>query len=131
MDTFDNPQKRRAGLDRVLHAAGYSLAGLRAAWDERAFRSELLLAAVLLPGSFALARSLAEAALLAASVVLVLIVELLNTAIESAVDRIGPQWHTLSGRAKDAGSAAVLLALLLCVALWVAVAFDRYWTWRA
>jgi len=126
MEAFDNPQKRRTGLDRIVHAGGYSLAGLRAAWDESAFRTELLLAAVLLPASFALGRSLAEVALLAGSVMLVLIVELLNTAIESAVDRSGLQWHALSRRAKDAGSAAVLLALLLCAAIWIAVGWARF-----
>jgi diacylglycerol kinase (ATP) len=126
VDAFENLQKRRTGLDRIVHAGAYSAAGLRAAWGESAFRTELLLAAILLPSSFVLGRTLPEVALLAASVVLVLIVELLNTALESAVDRVGLEWHALSKRAKDAGSAAVLLALLLCAAIWTGVAWSRY-----
>ena len=104
-----NPQKLRTGLRRVWHATGYSLAGLRAGWSETAFRQEAIAAMVLLPLSFWLGRSWVETALLAGSVMLVLIVELLNTGIETAIDRIGPEWHDLSKRAKDMGSAAVLL----------------------
>lgn len=115
-----NPQKARKGLSRVLHAGGYSLQGLRAGWNETAFRQEAILACVLLPLAFWLGRHWVEVALLAGSVLLVLIVELLNTGIESAIDRIGPEWHDLSKRAKDMGSAAVLLALLLCGGIWAA-----------
>ena len=67
-----------------------------------------------------------EVALLAGSVVIVMIVELLNTGIETAIDRIGPEWHDLSKRAKDMGSAAVLLALLLCIGIWAAALFQRF-----
>jgi diacylglycerol kinase (ATP) len=115
-----NPQKSRTGLNRVLHAAGYSVAGLRAGWDETAFRQEAILAMVLVPLSFWLGRSWVETALLAGSVLIVMIVELLNTGIETAIDRIGPEWHALSKRAKDMGSAAVLLSLLLCGGIWIA-----------
>ena len=120
-----NPQKNRTGLDRVLHAAGYSVAGLRAGWHETAFRQEALLAIVLIPVSFWLGRSWVETALLAGSVLIVMIVELLNTGIETAIDRIGPEWHALSKRAKDMGSAAVLLSLLLCGGIWVAAIAQR------
>ena len=81
---------------------------------------------VLVPLSFWLGRSWVEAALLAGSVVLVMIVELLNTGIEAAIDRIGPEWHALSKRAKDMGSAAVLLALLLCAGIWAGALYQRF-----
>jgi len=115
-----NPQKSRTGLSRVLHAGGYSLQGLAAGWGETAFRQEALAAMVLVPLAFFIGRSWVEVALLAGSVLLVMIVELLNTGIESSIDRIGPEWHALSKRAKDMGSAAVLLSLLLCGGIWLA-----------
>ena len=120
-----NPQKLRTGLNRVWHAIGYSLAGLRAGWAEPAFRQEVIAAIVLLPASFWLARNWVEAALLAGSVLIVMIVELLNTGIETVVDRIGPEWHDLSKRAKDMGSAAVLLSVLVCGGTWVAALWQR------
>src|SRR3954467_8497934 len=113
-------QKLRSGLNRMLHAAGFSLAGLRAGWGETAFRQEALAAIVLVAASFWLGRAWTEVALLAGSVLLVLIVELLNTGIEAAIDRIGPERHDLSKRAKDMGSAAVLLSLLLAGGIWIA-----------
>ena len=115
-----NPQKERTGLSRVWHAGGYSIQGLVAGWHETAFRQEAIAALILLPLAFWLGQSWVETALLAGSILLVLIVELLNTGIESAIDRIGPEWHDLSKRAKDMGSAAVLLSLLLCAGIWVA-----------
>jgi len=120
-----NPQKTRKGLSRVLHAGGYSLQGLRAGWGEKAFRQEAILATALLPLAFWLGQNWVETALLAGTVLLVMIVELLNTCIESAIDRIGPEWHDLSKRAKDMGSAAVLLSLLLCVGVWVGALWQR------
>ena len=119
-------QKRRSGLSRMWHAFGYSMAGLRAGWQEAALRQEMLAAVVLLPLSFWLGRNWVEVALLAGSVLIVLIVELLNTGVESAIDRIGPEWHELSKRAKDMGSAAVLLSLLLCAGTWAA-AIIQHW----
>ena len=120
-----NPQKDRSGLSRVWHATGYSIAGLRAGWGETAFRQEALAAMLMLPLAFWLGRSWVETALLGASVVLVMVVELLNTAVETAIDRIGPEWHDLSKRAKDMGSAAVLLSLLLCLGIWAAALYHR------
>ena len=121
-----NPQKGRTGLDRVWHATLYSLNGLRAGWEEPAFRQEAIAALVLLPASLWLGRGWMETALLAGSVLLVLIVELLNTAVEAAIDRIGPEWHDLSKRAKDMGSAAVFLSLLLCGGIWLAALWQRF-----
>jgi len=118
-------QKQRRGLSRVWHAFGYSVAGLRAGWSETAFRQEAILAALMLPLAFWLGNSWIEVAALAGSVVLVMVVELLNTGIETAVDRIGPEWHALSKRAKDMGSAAVLLSLLLCGGIWGAALWHH------
>ena len=99
--------------------------GLGAAWKETAFRQEAIAALVLLPCAFWLGRSWVEISLLAGSVVLLLVVELLNTAIETVVDRVSPEWHALSGRAKDLGSAAVLLSLLLCAGIWLAAILEK------
>ena len=125
-DAPANPQKNRKGLNRIWHATGYSIAGLRAGWHETAFRQEALASVVLLPAAFWLGRSWVEAALLAGTVVLIMIVELLNTGIETAIDRIGPEWHDLSKRAKDMGSAAVLLSFLLCTATWLMALYSRF-----
>lgn len=121
-----NTQKGRRGLERVWHATLISLQGLRSGWAETAFRQEAILAMVAVPLAFWLGQSWVEVALLAGSVVLVLIVELLNTAVESAIDRIGPEWHDLSKRAKDTGSAAVLLALLVAGSTWAAAVWHRF-----
>ena len=123
-----NPQKGRTGFNRVWHATGYSMAGLRAGWQEAAFRLEACLSFVLVPLAFWIGRSWVEVALLAGSVLLVMIVELLNTAIEAAIDRIGLERHPLSKRAKDMGSAAVLLATLLAGGIWCAAIVES-WPW--
>lgn len=121
-----NPHKGRTGVDRVIRATGYSVAGLRSAYrGESAFRQEFWLAVVLLPLSFWLGRGWIEVALLAGSVMLVLIVELLNSAIEAAIDRISFEIHDLSKRAKDIGSAAVFLSLVLCAGIWCAALWQR------
>jgi diacylglycerol kinase (ATP) len=119
-------QKLRSGFSRVWHAAGFSISGLRAGWQETAFRQEALAAIVLLPSSFWLGRSWFETALLAGSVLIVMAVELLNTAIEACIDRIGPEWHALSKRAKDMGSAAVLLTLVLSAGIWLAALYQKF-----
>lgn len=120
-----NPQKARRGLNRVWHAAGYSVAGLRAGWQETAFRQEAIASLIMVPLALWLGRTWVETALLACSVVLVMVVELLNTAVETAIDRIGPEWNHLSKRAKDMGSAAVLLSLLMCIGIWGAALYHR------
>ena len=119
-------QKLRSGFSRVWHAAGFSLSGLRAGWGEAAFRQEALAAIVLIPAAFWLGRNWVEISLLAGSVLIVMAVELLNTAIEACIDRIGPEWHALSKRAKDMGSAAVLLSLLFAGGIWVAALYQRF-----
>lgn len=121
-----NPQKNRTGLSRILHAGGYSLAGLRSGWAEKAFQQEAMAAMLMLPLACWLGRSWEQVALLCGAVVLVLITELLNSGIEAAIDRIGPEWHELSKKAKDMGSAAVLLSLLLCGGIWAAALYHRF-----
>ena len=114
-------------LRRVVRAAGYSAAGLKAAVaSETAFRQEVALFAILAPLGLWLGRNGVERSLLVGSLLLVLIVELLNSAIEAAVNRIGKELHVLSGRAKDLGSAAVLMSLLLVVLVWGLVLADRF-----
>lgn len=124
--TASNPQKSRTGLSRLWHALGYSMEGLKAGWGEKAFRQEAWGSLLLLPLSFWLGRNWSETALLAGSVILVMIVELLNTGLETAIDRIGPELHDLSKRAKDMGSAAVLLSLLLSLGIWAAALLQRF-----
>ncbi len=111
-----------AGLARLLRAVRCSRAGLSAAWrNEEAFRQELLLGAVLIPLALWLGKTGPERALLVASLLVLFIVELLNTAVEVVVDRIGLERHDLSGLAKDLGSAAVSLAIVQAVAVWLLV----------
>ena len=115
----ESPFKGQTGLRRVWNALHFSLAGLRAAYlAEDAFRQEVLLAALLIPLAFLLSPGGLGLALMVGSVLLVLIVELLNSAIEATVDRISLDRHPLAKRAKDIGSAAVLLALLNVIATW-------------
>ncbi len=117
----------RTGLNRIFWAGYYSWRGLVAACkEEAAFRQELLLTVFLIPFAFWLGESIVHYILLVGSCLLVLIVELLNSAIEAVVDRIGAERHELSGRAKDLGSAAVLCALLLVVFCWGGIALDRW-----
>jgi diacylglycerol kinase (ATP) len=118
----DKPQ----GLDRLVRAFGNSFKGFAGAFrEEAAFRQELALAVVVVPLGLWLGRSGIEKALLVAPMLLVLIVELLNSAIEAAIDRIGPEHHQLSGLAKDIGSAAVFLSILLLVTVWALVLMDH------
>jgi len=111
---------------RIVRAFSYSAKGLQAAYQkESAFRQELILAVILLPLGAWLGRTGVERSLLIGSVLLVLIVELLNSAVEATVDRGGKDWNKLAGRAKDMGSAAVLIALLQLAATWGFILFDR------
>ena len=115
----ESPFKGQTGLRRIWNAFNYSLSGLHAAYlNEDAFRQESLLAAVLIPVALVLPAPGTARALMIASVLLVLVVELLNSAIEAAIDRISLDRHRLSKRAKDIGSAAVLIALINVVATW-------------
>ena len=110
------------GLTRIIKAAGYSWAGLKAAFThEAAFRQELALCVVMIPIAVWLGQTGIERAVLIGSLLLVLIVELLNSAIEAVVDRFGGEQHELSGRAKDIGSAAVFIALLNVAIVWVLI----------
>ena len=112
---------------RITRALGYSVAGLRAAYrKESAFRQELILTLVLVPLGAWLGRTGVERTLLIGSILMVLIVELLNSAVEATVDRGGKNWDKLAGRAKDMGSAAVLIALLLLGLTWGFILFDRF-----
>jgi diacylglycerol kinase (ATP) len=120
-----SPFKGKTGLQRVLNAAGYSGAGLRAAFKhEDAFRQEVFLALVLIPLALYLGETGMARALMIAAVLGVLVVELLNSAIEAAVDRISLEHHQLIKRAKDMGSAAVMIALVNVAVVWVLVLFG-------
>ena len=123
-EIHENLQKQRRGLNRIIHAFGFSMQGLKAGMHEPAFKQEAYLAFVLIPLSFFVGNNWVEISILSGSVIFVLTVELLNTGLESAIDRVGPQWHDLSKRCKDLGSAAVLLSILLCMAIWLAALFS-------
>jgi diacylglycerol kinase (ATP) len=119
---MESPHKGKTGLQRVLNATRYSIAGLAAATrHEDAFRQELMLAAVLLPLGLWLGATGVERALLVGSVLAVLVVELLNSAVEATVDRVSLDDHRLAKRAKDLGSAAVMLSLLNLAVVWLLV----------
>lgn len=114
-------------LRRILYAGVNSIKGLAAAWKhEAAFREECLLALVLLPVAIWLAETWTQLAMLIFSLLLVLVAELGNSAIESVVDRIGPERHELSGRAKDLGSAMVLITMINVLVVWGLVAAERF-----
>ncbi|CAJ92169.1 diacylglycerol kinase [Cupriavidus necator H16] len=125
-----NPHKANRGLTRAWHAAINSLSGLRyAVLEESAFRQELTLVAILAPWAFLLPVDVVERILLLGTLLVVLIVELLNSSVEAAIDRISLERHSLSKRAKDFGSAAVMLALVLCGGTWVAIAGPHVVRW--
>ncbi len=114
----------RTGLGRIIAAGGYSLRGLKAAFqNEAAIRQELFLAIFLIPLAFYLADNGIELALLLGSLVLVFLMELINSAIEAIVDRISFEHHPLSGQAKDIGSALVMIAIALVIIVWSAIIF--------
>jgi diacylglycerol kinase (ATP) len=120
-------QKGNTGFLRVVKAAGYSTQGLKAAWQhESAFRQELSSGIVLVPLAYWLAETWMQLLFMMAACMLVLITELLNSAIETVVDRISVEQHTLAGRAKDIASAAVALAIVLVVISYVSVALERF-----
>lgn len=116
---------KKTGLRRVINATGYSWCGLKSAWrTEAAFRQEALLMIILLPLALLLGKNGVERALLVSVCLVVLVAELLNSAIEAVVDRIGPEHHPLAGAAKDLGSAAVFISLVMVVMVWVLVLFG-------
>lgn len=126
MSPSESPYKSKGGIGRLFNAMRYSYQGLCAAFrHEAAFRQELLLAIILLPAAFFLARSLAEFLLLIGTVVLLLVVELINSAIEALADTITLQHHPLIGRAKDLGSAAVMLVIVFGAVVWISVLTQR------
>ncbi len=117
----------KTGLQRLLDATGYSVRGLKACYDnEAAFRQEILALVVGLPLSFFIAQTPVQWLILIGPLLLLMIVELLNSAIETTVDRIGPEKHELSGRAKDMGSAAVMITLILIACCWGTVIWTNY-----
>ena len=116
----------KTGIIRIFYAFGFSTRGIRACWqNEAAFRQDILLAVVLFVASFFLANSAEQWLLLVIPLILILIVELLNSAVENTVDRIGEEMHVLSGRAKDMGSAAVLFCHLVIILSWGAIAWAN------
>ena len=120
------------GLPRIINAFGYSMKGFRSALRyESAFRQESVLFMLLLPLAFWLGHSLIDYILLIGALLLVLIVELLNSAIEATVDRFGDDYHELSGTAKDMGSAAVFVSLVNVVMVWACIIFNNYFSWSS
>ena len=124
----ESPRPGKAtGWQRLVRAAGYSMAGLQAAWrHEAAFRQEVGLVVVMLPAAFWLGVNAGQRALLIGSLLVVVITELLNSAVEAAIDRFGGERHPLSGQAKDMGSAAVFVALLLVGVVWGLIGLERF-----
>lgn len=114
--------KGKKGLTRLINALGYSRDGIRAAWqNEAAFREEILLAALTIPLAFYLGKTGVDRALMIGSIILILIVEILNSAVEAVVDKASPEKSELAKRAKDMGSAAVLFSLINAAAIWACV----------
>ena len=117
----------KTGITRIINATRYSAQGLASAWrNEAAFRQELALVVVLLPAAFWLGQTALERAVLIGTLLLVLIVELLNSAVEAAIDRHGNEHNELSGRAKDMGSAAVFISLVLVAVVWGLIGAERF-----
>jgi diacylglycerol kinase (ATP) len=116
--------QKNSGLKRIIFAIGYSIQGLKSAFkNEAAFRQELLASIILIPLACYLDVSQIERILLIASIILVLIIEIINSAIEAVVDRISNEHHELAGRAKDLGSAAVMIAIFLSAYIWIEILF--------
>ena len=117
----------KTGLTRIFNAFGYSMQGIRAALKhEAAFRQEMVLAIILIPLAFFITQDVIKLVLLISAPLLVLVVEILNSAIEAVVDRFGEEYHELSGRAKDMASAAVFFSLLIVAVVWGLILFDIY-----
>lgn len=126
LSSMNNPHKERTGIDRMIRAAQHSFHGLVSAYRrESAFRQELWAAALLLPLALWVGRVWVETVVLIGSVILVLVVELINSSIEAAIDRVSIELHELSKHAKDVASAAVLMSLLLCGGVWLTALWLR------
>lgn len=127
-DTDATALKGKKGFQRLLNATRYSMKGFAAAYrHEAAFREEVMLAIVLIPAALLLGLSAVETVLLIGSVLLLMLVEILNSGLEAVVDRIGPEIHPLSGRAKDLGSAAVFIAIVILCLTWGLIAVPAVW----
>jgi len=123
---MNEPEYSRTGIARLVAATGHSMRGLRAAWrNEEAIRQEIALIIVLTPAAFWVGTNAVEYSLLIGTLLLIMITELLNSAIESTVDRIGTEHHELSGRAKDIGSAAVFVSMVLAGLTWALLLYAR------
>lgn len=121
------PKPGKTGITRIIDAQMYTIKGLQAIWKhEAAFRQEVALSAVMIPSAFWVGTDAVQVALLIGVCLIVLIVELLNSAIEAVVDRISPEVHELSGRAKDMGSAAVFTSLCLAGLVWIMLLWQRF-----
>ena len=121
------PKPGHTGFHRVFKATIYSWQGFQAAWkNESAFRQEVTIGIVLLPLAFVIGESMLQVAVLISMLAVVLITELLNSAVEAVVDRVGDEYHDLAGRAKDMGSAAVFVALALVVIVWTMMAIKNF-----
>ena len=121
--------KKSRGIRRLVNAFRYSCAGFKAAWrNEEAFRQETILAIFVVPGGLWLGTTGTERALLVGIYLMIPLIELINSAIESIVDRMGPERHVLAGRAKDMGSAAVLLIICIAIIVWGLIAYSRFFT---
>ena len=127
-DTDATALKGKKGFQRLLNATRYSMKGFAAAYrHEAAFREEVMLAIVLIPAALLLGLSAVETVLLIGSVLLLMLVEILNSGLAAVVDRIGPEIHPLSGRAKDLGSAAVFIAIVILCLTWGLIAVPVVW----
>ena len=114
-------------IDHIINAFRYTFAGLKSAWkNELAFRGEVVVVMIMSPLGLWLGRSAVERALLIASLLLILLAELVNSALEAVVDRIGPERHELSKRAKDMGSAAAFISMVMAALVWIIIACDRF-----
>jgi diacylglycerol kinase (ATP) len=119
----------KKGIARLINACLYSMAGLKAAWkNEQAFRQEIYLSILVIPLAFLLGENQTKRCLLILAWLIVPLIELINSAIEAVVDRFGDEYHELSGRAKDLGSAAVLLSIFIALVIWGLVAFERFFS---
>ncbi len=119
--------KNESLIGHIKNAFIYTFAGLKAGWkNELAFRGEVVVAIIMVPLGIWLGRTAVEQALLIASILLILLTELLNSALEAVVDRIGPQRHELSKRAKDMGSAAAFISMVTAALVWILIAYDRF-----